>query len=296
MALLGMGAIGLFMFGQVSQRAAVNGWPALPWTSPLPDGLLLAVGAALGLATPALALFLFVREARRGAPPSVSWWRSVWALWVALPSFGAGVGAFGAWLTEVGTADAGGGLSLLLLVAAGAVLVATERGKAPILALTAAVATGTLVAFARLLMGGFRERYAPDALLLGIVLMLAAPVGFMVLRALLELNQRTAVPRREARGRTPLPVEVVVQDGSYVVVVEAPGLADTAGVEAQVEGPTLRLLVPRPAAPAAETVFTTRASGRFPVEVQLPRLLQDPPWSVGVEHGLLRVQVAPVGE
>ena len=123
---------------------------------------------------------------------------------------------------------------------------------------------------------------------------LSPTLSYLLIRGLLNLvSGRTA----EAGGGVGfgLPLQVVAQDGTYLVTIEAPGLADASEVEAKVVGSQLHLVVARPTSTEGELLYSTRCSGRFPVVITLPQRLQDP-WNVTVQHGLVTVQVAPIGD
>jgi HSP20 family molecular chaperone IbpA len=292
---LGMAAVGgmfVLMFVRLSQRASSG--PAT--FSFVPDDVQLILGIGSAVVGIVILIMLGLRVARQDPKPS--WWRTEPALWVAVVTYGVGCGLFLTWCLEVWREDSAM-FAMLAVWGLGLLALLPERGARPAGAILLAVFVGGLVSLGRINLGSRGSSKSDEVVFCWVIGMFLLPLSFLLLRGL--LNVVKSQEGGDGEGVDPLdlelPVQVVARDGTYLVTLEAPGLADAQGVEARVEGKRLHVLVPRTCSdPAEELLFSTRFRGSFPVVVELPQVLQDPPWSLAVERGLLTVQVAPLGD
>lgn len=257
------------------------------------------IGVALGLGVLAWAVLAIghvrVRRGREELLWGFHWWATPPALFATCLALGAGLGALGAWTREW-AGDEEGFLTLLLGgVIVSALMAVSERGRLPALALLAMVLLGTLVAVVRLELGRGGGARADEVLLTSILLGLLLPLLYLMVSGMLGVLGEADVGDARAGAAAELPFDVLVDGQAYLVAVEVPGLPDASAVELAIEGRWLRLSIPIAAAPD-DVVYSTRRRGRFPLEVELPRSLQDKPWGVEVAHGVLSVRVAPLFE
>jgi HSP20 family molecular chaperone IbpA len=250
--------------------------------------LVLSLGLVAGLAR-----YAWVRL-RSPRPPRPSFWRTGKALLGSLGLYGLGSGLCTAWIMEWDGDEEGAVAFFVLGGIAVAVTSALERGRLPALGLLTGVVLGGSAAMGRIVIGGVREHYLDEIVIFFIFGLFLFPIGYLLLRGLLNLVGGQTAQRGGGHGFG-LPLQVVAKDETYLVTVETPGLDDAQAVAATVVGAELHLLVPRPMAKEGTLLYSTRPSGRFPIVVVLPQPLQDP-WNVTVAHGLLTVQVAPIGD
>ncbi len=293
LALTSVGTLFVLIFVRLTQRARTRGPRGIFDGAIFDDGVVFGIALFASLVIVSGIAAYLVKGLRNPAPPRSSFWRTDKAMFLSIIVFLTGSGLLCAWVTEWEGDDAGG----LAFFATGTALVAavccSERGRLPALALLLGTFSGSVFALARILFG-HRNRYADEVVAFGLLGLFLFPLSYLLIRGLLNLVASRSDPRGGGVGFG-LPLQVIAQDGTYLVTVEAPGLADASEIEAKVSGRQLHLVVARPASADGELLYSTRCSGRFPVVVELPQPLQDP-WNVAVDHGLVTIQVAPIGD
>jgi HSP20 family molecular chaperone IbpA len=292
LALTSLGTLYVLIFVRLTQRQQGRSSGGILSGAILDDDVVFTIAMFMSVVVLAGFGYHLFKSVRNPTPPRPSFWRTDKAMFLSVVIFLIGAGLLCAWVTEWQGDDEGG----LAFFATGALVVGTaccvERGRLPALALLAGVFAGSVAALIRIAFG--RDHYAGAIVAFGILGLFLFPLAYLLIRGLLNLvSSRSS----ETGGGTGfgLPLQVVAQHGTYLVTVEAPGLDDAGEVEAKVSGSQLHLVVVRPTSNDGELLYSTRCSGRFPVVIDLPQPLQDP-WDVSVKHGLVTVQVAPLGD